>query len=69
MDQVEKSENYQALSIIIGEQQRQMSQVSACDPRAAIESARGGFSIAADQYLSQTVAVLSSPNPALEQRP
>ena len=61
MDQVEKSENYQALSIIIGEQQRQLAHAPVNASQPVIEAAHGELPLAAKEYLSQAIAVLSGP--------
>jgi hypothetical protein len=69
MDQLEKNEYYEALSIIVGEQQRQMALAPAGDFQPAIAAGRGELSMAAKEYLSQAVAVVTGTNTPLNADP
>jgi hypothetical protein len=69
MDQVAHNEYYEALGIIVGEQQLQMALATAGDSQLAIAGGRGELSTAAKGYLSQAVAVLSGTNTSLTADP
>jgi hypothetical protein len=60
MEQVQ-NEYFEALRMIAGEQNRQLGQATAGESKPKLESAPGELSLAAREYLSQAVAILSGP--------
>jgi hypothetical protein len=60
MEQVQ-SEYFEALRMIAGEQNRQLGQAPAGESMPEFESVPGELSLAAREYLSRAVAILSGP--------